>query len=420
MGRVATGEANMPSERFDFFNAAGERLAALLDSPVERPRAYALFAHCFTCGKDINAAKRIAEGLTALGIAVLRFDFTGLGSSEGEFANTTFSSNVADLVAAAAELRRKRQAPAILIGHSLGGAAALAAAGEVPEARAVVTIGAPCDPAHVIGLVQNRGMIAATGDIDVALAGRSFRVSRAFLEDVAEQKLEARIAGLRKALLVFHSPSDHIVGIENASRIFTAAKHPKSFVSLAGADHLLSWRSDAAYVANVIHAWAERYLDLPEIALDLPERAGVVVVRETRGGRFQQEIKLGRHRLLADEPVAAGGLDSSPGPYDLVLAGLGACTSMTVRLYAERKALPLDRVTVRLAHSRIHAADCENCETKEGMLDRIDRVITLSGNLDEDQRKRLLGIADKCPVHRTLTSEIDIRTTEERETVDGR
>ncbi|MET0538315.1 MAG: bifunctional alpha/beta hydrolase/OsmC family protein [Xanthobacteraceae bacterium] len=410
----------MPSERFDFFNAAGERLAALLDSPVEPPRAYALFAHCFTCGKDINAAKRIAEGLTALGIAVLRFDFTGLGSSEGEFANTTFSSNVADLVAAAVELRKKRQAPAILIGHSLGGAAVLAAAGGVPEARALVTIGAPCDPAHVIGLVQNRGMIAATGDIDVALAGRSFRVSRAFLEDVAEQKLETRIAGLRKALLVFHSPSDDIVGIENASRIFTAAKHPKSFVSLAGADHLLSRRSDAAYVANVIHAWAERYLDLPEVALDLPERAGMVVVRETRAGRLQQEIRVGRQRLLADEPVTAGGLDSGPGPYDLVLAGLGACTSMTVRLYAERKALPLDRVTVRLAHSRIHAADCENCETKEGMLDRIDRVITLSGNLDEDQRKRLLGIADKCPVHRTLTSEIDIRTTEEREAEDGR
>jgi uncharacterized OsmC-like protein/alpha-beta hydrolase superfamily lysophospholipase len=410
----------MPSERFDFFNAAGERLAALLDSPAEPPRAYALFAHCFTCGKDINAAKRIAEGLTALGIAVLRFDFTGLGSSEGEFANTTFSSNVADLVAAAVELRKKRQAPAILIGHSLGGAAVLAAAGGVPEARALVTIGAPCDPAHVIGLVQNRGMIAATGDIDVALAGRSFRVSRAFLEDVAEQKLETRIAGLRKALLVFHSPSDDIVGIENASRIFTAAKHPKSFVSLAGADHLLSRRSDAAYVANVIHAWAERYLDLPEVALDLPERAGMVVVRETRGGRFQQEIKVRRHRLLADEPVAAGGLDSGPGPYDLVLAGLGACTSMTLRLYAERKALLLDRVTVRLAHSRIHADDCENCETKEGMLDRIDRAITLSGNLDEDQRKRLLEIADKCPVHRTLTSEIDIRTMEEREAQDER
>jgi len=405
----------VPSERFDFVNTAGERLAALLDSPLDQPRAYALFAHCFTCGKDIHAARRIAEGLTALGIAVLRFDFTGLGSSEGEFANTTFSSNVADLVAAAAELRRKRQAPAILIGHSLGGAAVLAAAADVPEARAVVTIAAPCDPAHVAGLVKNRGIESATGDIDVALGGRSFRVSRAFLKDVAEQMLEKRIATLHKALLIFHSPTDEIVSIENASRIFTAARHPKSFVSLAGADHLLSRRSDSTYVANVIHAWADRYLDLPEIASEMPEAANAVTVRETRVGRFQQEIKAGTHRILADEPVAAGGLDSGLGPYDLVLAGLGACTSMTLRLYAERKAIPLERTIVRLAHSRIHAADCENCETKEGMLDRIDRAITLTGNLTDDQRKRLIEIADKCPVHRTLTSEIDIRTVEKRE-----
>jgi uncharacterized OsmC-like protein/pimeloyl-ACP methyl ester carboxylesterase len=402
----------VPSERFDFFNAAGERLAGLLDCPIERPSAYALFAHCFTCGKDIHAAKRIAEGLTALGIAVLRFDFTGLGSSEGEFANTTFSSNVADLIAAAAELRRTRQAPAILIGHSLGGAAVLAAAGELPEARAVVTIAAPCDPAHVTGLFKDRGSkIGAAGDIEVALAGRSFHISRTFLDDIAEQKLSERIAALHKALLVFHSPTDEIVGIDNASRIFTAAKHPKSFVSLAGADHLLSRRADAAYVANVIHAWAQRYLDLPAVAPEMPESSGVTV-RETRAGRFQQEIKVGRHRLIADEPVEAGGLDSGPGPYDLVLAGLGACTSMTLRLYAERKALPLDRVTVRLSHSRIHAVDCENCETKEGMLDRIERAITLTGNLDADQRRRLLEIADKCPVHRTLTSEIDIRTVQ--------
>jgi uncharacterized OsmC-like protein/alpha/beta superfamily hydrolase len=401
----------VPSQRFDFLNAAGQRLAALLDRPVERPRAYALFAHCFACGKDIHAAKRIADGLTALGIAVLRFDFTGLGSSEGEFANTTFSSNVADLIAAAAELRRTRQAPAILIGHSLGGAAVLAAAADMPEARAVVTIAAPCDPAHVARLLKD-GDVSANGDTEVVLGGRSFRISRAFFDDIAQQKLH--IGALHKALLVFHSPTDQIVGIENASRIFTAAKHPKSFVSLAGADHLLSRRIDATYVANVIHAWAERYLDLPDVSAEVPESSDVVV-RETRAGRFQQEIKAGRHRLLADEPIETGGLDSGLSPYDLVLAGLGACTSMTLRLYAERKALPLDQVTVRLAHSRLHAADCENCETKEGMLDRIDRAVTLAGNLNEDQRKRLLEIADKCPVHRTLTSEIDIRTVERRE-----
>ncbi len=406
----------MPSERFNFLNSAGEQLAGLLDLPVGPPRAYALFAHCFTCGKDSHAAKRIAEGLTSLDIAVLRFDFTGLGSSEGEFANSTFSSNVADLIGAADELRRTRRAPAILIGHSLGGAAVLAAAASIPEARAVVTIAAPCDPAHVSGLFKDRiGEINAKGEVEVALAGRRFRITRAFLDDIAEQKLSESIARLRKALLIFHSPTDDVVGIENASRIFIAAKHPKSFVSLAGADHLLSRRKDAAYVANVIHAWADRYLEAPEApAAEEPTELGVLV-RETGVGRLQQEIVAGSHRLIADEPVDAGGLDSGPTPYDLLLAGLGACTSMTLRLYAERKALPLDRVTVRLSHSRIYAADCESCETKEGKIDRIDRTITLSGNLDDEQRKRLLEIADKCPVHRTLMSEIEIRTMERRE-----
>ena len=381
------------------------------------PRAYALFAHCFACGKDVHAAKRIADGLTALGIAVLRFDFTGLGASAGEFANTTFSSNVADLVAAAGALRRTKQAPAILIGHSLGGAAVLAAASDVPEARAVVTIGAPCDPAHVTGLFKDRiDELRARGEVEVALGGRRFRVGRGFLDDVAEQELTTRIGSLRKALLVFHSPTDDVVGIENASRIFTAAKHPKSFVSLAGADHLLSRRSDASYVANVISAWAERYLDMvPELTPEAAADGGDVVVSETRQGRFQQAITVGAHRMLADEPVAAGGLDSGPSPYDFLLAGLGACTAMTLRLYAERKSLPLDQVIVRLRHAKIHAADCETCETREGMLDRIERAITMRGALDDDQRKRLLEIADKCPVHRTLTSEIDIRTREQRD-----
>jgi putative redox protein len=290
----------------------------------------------------------------------------------------------------------------------------LAAAADVPEARAVVTINAPCDPAHVVGLLKNHvSEIAGRGDIDVRLGGRSFRISRKFLDDIGQHKLRDRISALRKALLVFHSPTDDIVGIDNASSIFTAARHPKSFVSLPEADHLLSRRSDATYVANVIRAWAERYLDLTELAPDMSSDSGVIV-RETRIGRFQQEITVGKHRLVADEPVDIGGLDSGLGPYDLVLAGLGACTSMTLRLYAERKALPLDRVVVRLSHSRIHAADCENCETKEGVLDRIDRSIFLAGDLQEEQRKRLLEIADKCPVHRMLISEIEIRTVEER------
>jgi putative redox protein len=413
-GVVKFREASMPAERFDFPNAHGQNLAALLDRPVEPPRAWALFAHCFTCGKDVHAAKRIAEALTALGIAVLRFDFTGLGSSEGEFANTTFSSNVDDLVAAADHLRRTFAAPAILIGHSLGGAAVLAAAAEIPEARAVVTIAAPSDPGHVVGLFQKDiAAIREQGEVEVQLAGRPFRIAREFLDDVAEQRLLERVASLRKALLIFHSPTDEIVGIRNATEIFTSAKHPKSFVSLADADHLLSRRSDAAYVANVLCAWAERYLETRKQPEVLPDAGGdQVIVTETRRGLFQQSIEAGHHRLTADEPVAVGGLDSGPNPYDFLLAGLGACTAMTVRLYAQRKSLPLDRVTVRLRHNKIHAEDCATCETKQGMLDRIDRTISFEGELDSAQRGKLLEIADKCPVHRTLTSEVEIRTVE--------
>ncbi len=404
----------MPAQRFDFPNAHGERLAALLDLPEAPPRAYALFAHCFTCGKDVLAASRIAQGLTRLGIAVLRFDFTGLGASDGEFANTNFSSNVADLIAAADHLRRTHAAPQLLIGHSLGGAAVLAAAGDIAEVRAVATIGAPSDPGHITHLFRDRlADIAARGEVEVVLAGRPFRVQRQFLEDVAGQKLSERIAHLRRALLVLHAPTDDTVGLENASAIFGAARHPKSFVSLDDADHLLRRPRDAAYAANVIAAWVERYL-APAVAPDAGDDAPVdgVRVRETGGGRFQQQVAIGRHRLGADEPVASGGLDSGPDPYGLLLAALGACTSMTLRLYAERKQLPLERVSVHLRHTKIHAADCAECETKSGRLDRIDREIELRGPLDDATRKRLLEIADMCPVHRTLTSEVLIKTSE--------
>jgi uncharacterized OsmC-like protein/alpha-beta hydrolase superfamily lysophospholipase len=401
----------MRTERLEFANPKGENLAALMDFPLGKPNAFALFAHCFTCGKDNLAAKRISERLAMSGIGVLRFDFTGLGTSEGEFADTHFSSNVDDLVAAADCLRNSRGTPAILIGHSLGGAAVLAAAHRIPDARAVVTIAAPCDPAHVTGLFKEHiDKIRSQGEVQVSLAGRSFHIKREFLDDVAEQKITDRLANLRKALLVFHSPTDDIVGIENASRIFTSAKHPKSFVSLAGADHLLSRKSDAIYVADVIAAWAERYFEQSAERSDEQIEIDSVLVRETGGGKFQQEILSGPHRFLADEPVKVGGLDSGPGPYDLLLAGLGACTSMTLRLYADHKKLPLERVSVRLVHNRIHAEDCLNCETKEGMVDRIDRNITMEGPLNAEQRRRLLEIADKCPVHRTLESEIEIRT----------
>ena len=403
----------MPSERFQFEGEGNHQLAAALDLPDREPIAYALFAHCFTCGKDVLAARRIALALTAKGIAVLRFDFTGLGSSEGDFANSTFSSNVTDLVRAANHLRATRKAPALLIGHSLGGAAILAAADRIPEALAVVTIAAPSDPNHVTGLFADRiAEIRKNGRAQVSLAGRPFPITREFLDDIAEHSLMRHITGLHKALLVMHAPTDDTVGIDNATRIFVAAKHPKSFVSLADADHLLSDRRDTNYAAEVIAAWASRYIGqaAAEHLTDRGEAPRQVVVRETRNSKLQQTVTVGPHRMIADEPVAVGGEDSGPGPYDFLLAALGACTSMTMRLYAERKALPLDRITVALRHSKIHAKDCEECETREGMLDQIDRVIGMEGALDADQRKRLMEIADKCPVHRTLTSEIRILT----------
>ncbi len=403
----------MRTERFEFVNTGGHKLAALLDWPIGKPSAFALIAHCFTCGKDNLAARRISERLAMIGIASLRFDFTGLGQSEGDFADTHFSSNIDDLVAAADHLRQAHRAPALLVGHSLGGAALLAAAHRIPESRCVVTIAAPSDPAHVTGLFKEHvDTIRKDGEAEVTLAGRPFTVRREFLDDIAEQMLMDRVAHLHKALLVFHSPTDELVGIDNATRIFVTAKHPKSFVSLSGADHLVSKKSDAVYVANVVAAWAERYFDAPATMSEGEVETGTVLVRETGEGKFQQEVLSGPHRFLADEPVKVGGLDSGPGPYDLLLAGLGACTAMTLRLYAERKKLPLARVSVRLSHNKIHAEDCASCETKEGMLDRIDRAITLEGDLDAAQRQRLMEIADKCPVHRTLTSEIDIRTVE--------
>lgn len=401
----------MRTERFQFSGIDGQQLAATLDLPDGPPVAYALFAHCFTCGMNVLAAKRIATALAAQSIAVLRFDFTGIGASEGEFANSTFSSNVADLVRAADHLRETKMAPAILIGHSLGGAAVLAAAGHVPEAKAVVTIAAPSDPVHVTHMFKDRiEDIRRDGDVEVQLAGRPFRIKREFLDDVAEQNLTAQIGKLRKALLILHSPTDNTVGIDNATHIFVAAKHPKSFISLTGADHLLNQKRDAEYVAHVVAAWVERYLD-PAVAEkpadDQPRR---VVVQETRDGKLQQQITVGPHRMLADEPASVGGADTGPNPYEFLLSGLGACTSMTMRMYADRKALPLERVTVTLAHRKIHAKDCEDCETKVGMLDEIERVIAIEGDLDAGQRQRLMEIADKCPVHRTLTSEIRIVT----------
>ena len=393
-------------------NTDGEQIAALLERPPGEPLAYAIFAHCFTCSKDIAAASRISRALAIRGFGVVRFDFTGIGNSEGDFANTNFSSNTDDLVCVANTLREEHQAPALLIGHSLGGAAVLAAAGEIPEASAVATIGAPSDPGHVSHLFESsRAEIEEKGVAVVSLAGRNFEIKKQFLDDIADQRLGERIGKLRKAILVFHSPVDDTVGIDNAGEIFQAARHPKSFVSLDQADHLLSRRQDSAYVAETIAAWASRYVLDSDSSIPSHPRlgSGEVLVRETEG-KFGQEVFTDVHRLLADEPESYGGNDTGPSPYEYLLAGLGACTSMTLRMYASRRGVPLERVGVKLRHEKIHAVDCEECETTEGRVDRIERELEIVGDLDDGQRQKLLDIADKCPVHRTLHSEVSIAT----------
>jgi len=411
MNQVAVSEIR--KERFEFQNESGETLAGLLERPAGEIASCAVFAHCFTCSKDIAAASRIARALAARGIAVLRFDFTGLGHSEGEFANTNFSSNCADLRSAGRALAERVGAPELLIGHSLGGAAVLAVAGDIPEAKAVATIGAPSDPAHVAHLLAGKQeQIEEQGEAEVELAGRTFTIKRQFLRDIESHRLADRIHGMRKALLVMHSPVDEIVSIDNASEIFRAALHPKSFVSLDDASHLLTRRADYEYVAVIIDAWAQRYLlngEAPATSSRPRVADGAVLVRE-RDGIFAQDVFTDRHELRADEPVGYGGQDSGPSPYEFLLAALGACTAMTMRMYATHKKLELTRVSVRLNHDKIHAEDCEHCETREGRIDRIERHLEIEGNLTEDQRNALLRIADRCPVHRTLHSEIDIQT----------
>ena len=398
----------MSSQKVSFTGATGVELAARLDMPLGKPAAYAIFAHCFTCSKDSKAATYVSAALAEQGIATLRFDFTGLGGSGGDFANTNFSSNVSDLVAAADYLRASHGTPEILIGHSLGGAAVLAAAPRIADLRAVATINAPADPAHVLHMMAAaRPEIEAAGEAEVLLAGRSFRIKQQFIDDIESHRLADGIAAMRKALLVMHAPLDSTVSIDNASRIFMAAKHPKSFVSLDRADHLLSRKEDAMYAGSVLAAWAARYIANPLSAADrAAPAAGEVIVAEAGTGKFAQIIAAGRHRLHADEPATVGGDDSGPSPYDLLLAALGACTSMTIRMYAAQKQWPLSRVSVTLRHAKVHAQDCADCETKDGKIDRIERNIAVEGDLDATQREKLLEIANKCPVHRTLHSEV--------------
>ena len=400
----------MPNLNVTFPNTRGETLAGILNMPASTPLAYALFAHCFTCSKDIKAAANIARALNDEGIAVLRFDFTGLGDSEGAFADTNFSSNVADLLAAVDYLEKQHEAPTLLVGHSLGGTAILQAAPQVRSAVAVATIGSPFDPAHVLNLFGDaEDALQGRGEAEVNLGGRPFVMKRQFVEDLGEQSLQETVGALRKALLVMHAPLDNIVKIDNASELFRAAKHPKSFISLDNADHLLSRATDSRYVGHVLAAWASRYLPAAEVDEPLSASDGAVVARTLSSG-FRTDIRSGRHALVAVEPRSVGGSDLGPSPYDFLAAALAACTSMTLQMYARHKKLPLESATVSVVHDKVHAEDCEDCESGAGKIDEFRRSIALVGELTDEQRARMLEIADRCPVHRTLHGEIKVRS----------
>ncbi|WP_407330795.1 alpha/beta fold hydrolase [Enterovibrio sp. 27052020O] len=392
------------------FVSGNHVLAGMLETPEHAARGYALFAHCFTCGKDVAAASRISRALVNIGFAVLRFDFTGLGGSDGDFANTNFSSNVNDLVAAADFLRDNYEAPLLLIGHSLGGRAVLSAAQHIPEVSAVATIGAPADADHVSKqFAAHVETIEADGEAALMLAGRPFTIKKQFLDDIRAENND--IENLRVPLLVMHSPIDSIVLIKEAEKIYSRAKHPKSFVTLDTADHLLTNKDDAQYVAELIAAWSHRYIDVasPIKTASVPVARGDVLVTE-HNKAFTRTIQTDHHQWFADEPVDFGGDNLGPDPYEHLLAGLGACTSMTIRMYANRKKLPLDDVKVTLSHSRQYGEDCEHCDDDHSKVEVLSRTIELVGDLTEQERQRLLEIADKCPVHKTLESKIVITT----------
>lgn len=391
----------MPARKVTFVNRRGETLAGRLHLPAGPARAWAMYAHCFTCGKDLRAVREVAEALALRGIGTLRFDFSGLGQSEGDFADSTFSSDVHDLEDGAAWLAETFSAPSLLVGHSLGGAAALVAAGRIDSIEAVATIGAPSDPTHVRHLFEGAAAeIRDTGEAEVSLAGRPFTIRDSFLEDLEKHPLLESLATLRKPLLILHSPQDNTVDVDHARKLYQAARHPKSFVSLDGADHLLTRPEDAMYVGDVVATWAARYLGP---AKDEAAHSDDVEVRGGRFGFANQIVVNGKHRMRADEPRSMGGTDTGPAPYDLLLASLGACTSMTLRMYADRKEWPLEEVVVHLRHAKE--------EVDGARVDVIRREIELRGELDEAQRARMLQIADRCPVHRTLHGTVDVRST---------
>lgn len=400
----------MRYQKVSFKNAEGLELSGRLDFPlIGKPKAYVLFAHCFTCSKNLKSVEHISQAFTQQGMAILRFDFTGLGQSKGDFADTNFSSNLSDLKDAYQFLEQNFEAPQIMVGHSLGGAAVLHVSGQLENVKAVATIGAPSTPDHVSHLLENgRKDLEEKGEADVNIGGRTFKMKKQFLDDLEAKKGKGVIKSLNKALLVIHSPKDTIVGINNAQEIYTEAMHPKSFISLDGGDHLMTAAGDAKYAGSIIANWATRYIEVNDQE-EAPE--GEVITRIGAKG-YTTEVIAGSHLMVADEPPSVGGDDLGPTPYGYLLSGLGACTAMTLRMYADFKKIPLEEVEVKLTHDKIHKMDGENSESSKGKIDQIKRKVKITGDLTPEQRKRLIEIADRCPVHKTLEGKPEILTEE--------
>ena len=402
----------MPQQKLNITNQKGEALAAILTTPPnKKPISVAIFAHCFTCGKNIKAAKNISDTLVKQGLAVLRFDFNGIGESEGAFEENTFRDNLSDIAAVDEYLTKQKLQPELLIGHSLGGAAVLLAAKQLTHIKAVVSIAAPAHPNHLTHLFEaNLEQIKKDGQAEVKLAGRSFIISKEFVESLEQNEVSKTISALKKPLLLFHSPQDNTVGIENARQIYEQAHHPKSFISLDGADHLLSTEDDATYVGEVIKGWVKRYIETSTQTKDESVEDGVLA--KLTYPEFTTQLITDSHEFLADEPKSAGGNNVGPDPYELLCAALAACTAMTMNMYAKRKEWDIEDVAVFVSHKRTHCEDCEHNENSQAKIDEFTRKIRLSYNLNDEQHSKLLAIADKCPVHKTLASISKIKTTE--------
>ncbi len=400
----------MKIKKETFENKDGEKISAVLDLPVDqKPHNYAVFAHCFTCSKNLSAVKNISRALTSNGFGVLRFDFTGLGESEGDFSDTNFSSNVDDLINVTEQFGKKYAAPTLLIGHSLGGAAAIVAANSLPEIKAVATIAAPSNTEHVKKLLTSDiDEIKTKGEATVNLSGRKFKIKKQFIDDLDNNNIQKIVKKWGKSLLIFHSPLDEIVGIDNASEIFTAAKHPKSYISLHDADHLLSEPKDSLYVGETISMWASGYLDIP---VPDKQKSNMQVVASLGEDKYTTQVQAGKHSFTADEPEKRGGNDYGPNPYDLLASAVATCKAMTMKMYAERKKWDLKEVDVHVTHSKDHAEDCNKCEdSSDAMIDKFDVLIDLEGDLNDTQRERLLEISAKCPVHRSLQNDIEFHS----------